>query len=51
MLKITEELRDNLIAYLSTKPYKEVAQGISELSRLEKIVEQPKTPDIPEDKK
>lgn len=39
MLKITEELRDSLIKYLSSRPYAEVAQGIVELSRLEKIVE------------
>ncbi len=50
MLKITEELRDNLIKYLSSKPYLEVAQGIAELSKLEKIVE-PKEQKIKEDKK
>lgn len=47
MLKITEELRDMLMAYLATRPYKEVAQGINELSKLEKMAE-PKTE---EDKK
>lgn len=39
MLKITEELRDELVEYLSFRPYRESAVAISKLSRLEKIEE------------
>jgi len=36
---ITEEELNNLIQYLSTRPYAEVAEGITALQSLEKLEE------------
>ena len=40
MYKITKEIRDALIQYLSTRPYAEVAGGIQALQSLKEIKEE-----------
>lgn len=39
MFKISEELAQNVLNYLATKPFKEVFQIIGEFQKLEKIEE------------
>lgn len=39
---ITEEVLSNLVKYLASKPYAEVAQGIQALSKLEEFPQEPK---------
>ncbi len=39
MLQISEQLRDVLVKYLATRPYQEVAQGITELVNLKPYIE------------
>ena len=45
MLLMPEQFRDELLAYLANKPYREVAPAIQALQSLEPLPE-PKAPDV-----